>query len=116
MIYLLGGSGYVGSAYQTLLQRKGLAFRNLRRADFDYSDPVALTELLRREKPEFLINAAGYTGKPNVDACELHKAECLFGNGVLPGYIAQACRVAGVPWGCEKFSTMRRQFANRTRV
>lgn len=99
MIYLLGGSGYVGSAYQALLQRKGLAFRNLRRAEFDYTDPGALTELLRREKPGFLINAAGYTGKPNVDACELHKTECLFGNGVLPGLIAQACTAAGVPWG-----------------
>ncbi len=99
MIYLLGGSGYVGSAYQALLQRKGLAFRNLRRAEFDYTDAAKLTELLRREKPAFLINAAGYTGKPNVDACELHKAECLFGNGVLPGTIAQACTDAGVPWG-----------------
>jgi len=99
MIYLLGGSGYVGSAYQALLQRKGLSFRNLRRADFDYTDPAALAELLRREKPEFLINAAGYTGKPNVDACELHKTECLFGNGVLPGLIAQACADAQVPWG-----------------
>jgi dTDP-4-dehydrorhamnose reductase len=99
MIYLLGGSGYVGSAYQALLQRKGLPFRNLRRADFDYTDAAALSALLRREKPAFLINAAGYTGKPNVDACELHKAECLFGNAVLPGRIAQACTDAGVPWG-----------------
>ncbi len=99
MIYLLGGSGYVGSAYQSLLKRKGVPFRNLRRSEVDYSDPAVLTDLLRREKPDFVINAAGYTGKPNVDACELHKAECLFGNGVLPGYIAQACAAAGVPWG-----------------
>jgi len=99
MIYLLGGSGFVGSAYQALLQRKGLAFRNLRRAEVDYTDQATLTELLRREKPAFLLNAAGYTGKPNVDACELHKADCLFGNGVLPGIIAQACTDAGVPWG-----------------
>lgn len=99
MIYLLGGSGYVGAAYQALLARKGLPFRNVRRADFDYTNRVALTELLRRERPEFLINAAGYTGKPNVDACELHKAECLLGNAVLPGTVAQACADAGVPWG-----------------
>ena len=99
MIYLLGGSGYVGSAYQALLQRKGLPFRNVRRADFDYTNLAALTELLRREKPAFLINAAGYTGKPNVDACELHMAECIMGNAVLPGTIAQACADAGVPWG-----------------
>jgi len=99
MIYLLGGSGYVGTAYQALLQRKGLAFRNIRRADFDYTDRAALTELLRREKPAFLINAAGYTGKPNVDACELHKADCIMGNAVLPGTIAAACTDAGIPWG-----------------
>lgn len=99
MIYLLGGSGYVGSAYQALLARRGRPFRNVRRADFDYTDRAALTDLLRREKPEFLINAAGYTGKPNVDACELHKSECLLGNAVLPGTVAQACADAGVPWG-----------------
>ena len=99
MIYLLGGSGYVGTAYQALLQRKGLPFRNVRRADFDYTNRAALTELLRREQPAFLINAAGYTGKPNVDACELHKSECLMGNAVLPGTIASACADAGVPWG-----------------
>ncbi|MBA3850463.1 MAG: dTDP-4-dehydrorhamnose reductase, partial [Opitutus sp.] len=99
MIYLLGGSGYVGHAYQALLTRKGIPFRNLRRADFDYTDPARLADLLRREKPHFLINAAGYTGKPNVDACELHKHECLFGNAVLPGLIANACAEAGVPWG-----------------
>ncbi len=99
MIYLLGGSGYVGQAYQALLTRKGLPFRNLRRAEVDYTRPDVLLEALRRDRPEFLINAAGYTGKPNVDACELHKHECLFGNAVLPGIIAEACAAAGVPWG-----------------
>lgn len=99
MIYLLGGSGYVGQAYQALLTRKGIAFRNLRRADLDYTQPSLLAAALRRERPDFLINAAGYTGKPNVDACEIHKTECLFGNAVLPGLVAQACAEAGVPWG-----------------
>lgn len=99
MIYLLGGSGYVGQAYQSLLTQKGIPFKNLRRADLDYSDPAQLATALKRDRPEFLINAAGYTGKPNVDACELHKAECLFGNAVLPVRIAEACTAAGVPWG-----------------
>jgi dTDP-4-dehydrorhamnose reductase len=99
MIYLLGGSGYVGHAYQALLKRKGIPFRNLRRAELDYSNGDVLRAALEKDKPEFLINAAGYTGKPNVDACELHKHECLFGNAVLPGIIADACTAAGVPWG-----------------
>jgi dTDP-4-dehydrorhamnose reductase len=99
MIYLLGGSGYVGQAYQALLTRKNIPFRNLRRAEVDYTNPVILTAALKADKPAFLINAAGYTGKPNVDACELHKTECLFGNAVFPGIVAQACTDAGIPWG-----------------
>jgi dTDP-4-dehydrorhamnose reductase len=99
MIYLLGGSGYVGQAYQALLTRKGIPFRNLRRAELDYTNPAVLTAALKADKPAFLINAAGYTGKPNVDACELHKTECLFGNAVFPGIVAQACAEAGIPWG-----------------
>ena len=99
MIYLLGGSGYVGQAYQALLTRKGIPFRNLRRAELDYTNPAVLRDALRRDRPEFLINSAGYTGKPNVDACELHKSDCLLGNAVLPGTVGQACSEAGVPWG-----------------
>jgi dTDP-4-dehydrorhamnose reductase len=99
MIYLLGGSGYVGQAYQQLLSKNRIPFRNIRRQDLDYTNLAILTKTLRTERPEFLINAAGYTGKPNVDACELHKSECLFGNAVLPGVVARACEEAGVPWG-----------------
>ncbi len=99
MIYLLGGSGYVGQAYQALLGQKSIPFRNLRRDEIDYTNPSILTAVLKADRPEFLINAAGYTGKPNVDACELHKSDCLFGNAVLPGRIADACEAASVPWG-----------------
>ncbi len=99
MIYLLGSSGYVGQAYQACLAKKGMAFRCVVRRELDYSDPARLLAALRADRVSFLINAAGYTGKPNVDACELHKNDCLFGNAVLPGRIAEACAAAGVPWG-----------------
>ena len=99
MILLLGGSGYVGQAYQRLFARKNLSFRNLARRDLDYTRPEVLAPFLRELRPEFVVNAAGYTGKPNVDACELHRADCLDGNAVLPGRIAQACTAAGIPWG-----------------
>ena len=99
MILLLGGSGYVGNAYRLYFERKEIPFHSLSRSQVDYSSLEALTAALRAHKPEFLINAAGYTGKPNVDACEIHKTECLAGNAVLPGVIAQACEAANVPWG-----------------
>jgi len=99
MIFLLGGSGYVGQAYQKLLSEKGIPFTNLARKELDYTDVETLTEALKAGRPDFLINAAGYTGKPNVDACETDKVNCLFGNAILPGRIAEACEATDTPWG-----------------
>ena len=65
----------------------------------DYTRFDALLEFLKTKKPAFVVNAAGYTGKPNVDACELHKADTLQGNTLFPQTVAQACAAAGIPWG-----------------
>ena len=99
MVIILGGSGYVGQAYQQMFRERGIDFVSLARRELDYTDPARLLVYLREMKPKFLINAAGYTGKPNVDACETDKANCLFGNAVLPDRIAEACAEAAVPWG-----------------
>lgn len=99
MILLLGGSGYVGGAFQRELARRGLEFVNVRRAELDYGRFVPLLAWLRERRPEFVINCAGYTGKPNVDACEEQKADTLLGNALLPQTLAHACAAAGVPWG-----------------
>ena len=99
MILLLGGSGYVGLAYQRLFTRLGLPFRNLAIKELDYANPALLADFLADHRPEFLVNAAGFTGKPNVDACETAKAATLFGNAVLPARIQEACEKTGTPWG-----------------
>ena len=99
MIVLLGASGYIGQAFAQELRRRGRDFTALARAELDYTRYDALVGFLRDQKPEFLINSAGYTGKPNVDACEVAKADTLLGNTILPQTIAQACEAAGVPWG-----------------
>ena len=99
MIILLGGSGYVGGAFQEYFRKQQIEFRSIARSEYDYTDKDALDKLLKDTKPDFLINAAGYTGKPNVDACELHKAECLDGNAVLPGTIREVCESYKITWG-----------------
>jgi dTDP-4-dehydrorhamnose reductase len=99
MIYLLGGSGYIGQAFQRHLASHGIPHRSVSRAQLDYADPARLLAALRADRATFLVNAAGYTGKPNVDAAEHHKADCLFGNAILPARIAEACASAGIPWG-----------------
>ena len=99
MFLILGGNGYVGTAFQKHLQQMRLPFEVISRSVVDYSDESSLLRLIEQRRPEFLINAAGYTGRPNVDACELHRTECLQGNAVLPGVIRSACEKFGLPWG-----------------
>jgi len=99
MILLLGASGYIGEAFAAELQRRKTEFLPLSRKQTDYTRFDRLLEFLRSRKPSFLINCAGYTGKPNVDACELDKAGTLLGNTLLPQTIASACAAAGIPWG-----------------
>jgi len=99
MIALLGASGYIGSAFVEALERRGSTFVALSRRQLDYTRFSILSAFLRENKPEFLINAAGYAGKPNVDACEVARAETLEGNVLLPLTIAHACEVSGTPWG-----------------
>ena len=99
MILLLGASGYIGEAFAAELQRRKKDFLPLSRKQVDYSRFDLLLEFLRAKKPSFVINAAGYTGKPNVDACELDKAGTLVGNTLLPQTIANACVAANIPWG-----------------
>ena len=99
MILLLGATGYIGQAFATDLTRRGAPFRALSRREVDYTRFEPLLALLRELKPEFVVNCAGYTGKPNVDACESAKADTLLGNALLPQTLAHACAAAGVPWG-----------------
>lgn len=99
MILLLGASGYLGEAFAKELQRREREFLPLARKQTDYSRFDVLLEFLKSKKPEFVINAAGYTGKPNVDACEDARADTLAGNTLLPQTIAHACAALQIPWG-----------------
>jgi dTDP-4-dehydrorhamnose reductase len=99
MILLLGASGYIGQAFARELQRRQRPFQPLSRKEVDYTRFDVLLRYLQQHKPEFLVNAAGYTGKPNVDACETAKADTLVGNALLPQTIAHACAACAIPWG-----------------
>lgn len=99
MILILGSTGYVGAKYEQYLKGRGIPCRAVSRKEVDYTRVEPLTELLISSRPEFLINAAGYTGKPNVDACEINKLATLQGNAVFPGVVREACESTGTPWG-----------------
>lgn len=105
MILLLG-SGYVASAFARELKARQLEFMQLSRSGFDYTSFEKLNWYFRDHRFGFVINAAGYCGQPNVDACEEHKEEAFAGNVRLALAVAYACAGAiggitgsGIPLG-----------------
>jgi len=99
MIFLLGASGYVGGAFQRELTRRGLPHRAVSRSELDYSRFRVLVDALNSHRPSLVIHCGGFTGKPNVDACETQRTETILGNIVLAQTVAQACDAAGVRLG-----------------
>ena len=71
MITLIG-HGYMGDHIATEICKRNLPHHRIRHTD---SIP---------KHTSVIINAAGYTGSPNVDACELHKQETIDGNVIWP--------------------------------
>ena len=89
----------MGSAYREFLKQGSVDVYAPNRTDMDYSSTGVLHGHLQSEQYDFLICAAGYTGKPNVDACEQYKYETLLGNAVLPGIVRDACEKTKLPFG-----------------
>jgi len=99
MILLLGGSGYVGNAIAANLRPRGLAFAAPGHQDLDAASKEAVAALVRDLRPEFAINAIGFTGRPNIDGTEREKLRCLAANTVVPGVLGEVFADAGIPWG-----------------
>ena len=89
----------MGQQFAAALRGLAWPFVTPSRSEINYTKFEVLLDFLKRTKPEFLVNAAGYTGKPNVDACENDKAETLLGNALFPATLAHACAALSIPWG-----------------
>lgn len=98
MILLLGATGYIGQAFAAELRRRQHLFIPLTRKAVDYTDFNILFDYVRQSKPDFLVNAAGFTGSPNIDICETARAETLQGNAVFPQMVARVCLMTNTPW------------------
>lgn len=98
-VLVLGGSGFIGQAFLKELDRRGIDYESLARSYYDYTKFDLLLAYLKTVKPSFVINVAGYAGRPNVDTCEVEKAETLIGNLVLAVKISNACAALNIPWG-----------------
>jgi UDP-glucose 4,6-dehydratase len=99
MILLLGATGYIGQAFAIEMHKRGLAFVPLTRSTIDYTRFDALFHYVRTTRPEFVVNAAGFTGKPDLETCEIYRAETVQANTLLPQTVARVCYLTKTPWG-----------------
>lgn len=86
---LVFGNGFLGQRLSTSLPGAVLSLA-------DISDEAAVRAALAAERPDAVVNAAGKTGRPNVDWCETHTIETLRSNVEGPMVLARACADAKV--------------------
>jgi 3,5-epimerase/4-reductase len=87
---LVFGGGFLGERLAKSLPHAELAHQ------VDISDREAVLAALRTHRPSSVINAAGKTGRPNVDWCEQHTQETIRSNVVGPLILAEQCAPLGV--------------------
>jgi UDP-glucose 4,6-dehydratase len=75
---LILGQGFVGTALSNYFSRSELQYIAQNRASLDYTDKDTLYNFLKdkKDKISYIISCFGYTGSPNVDACETNKQDC----------------------------------------
>jgi len=97
MILLLGKTGYISKRFQDYFDFKKIDYKVVSIKDLPNAHHVGL--VIAEHNPDFVINAMGYTGNPNVDACETNKEECLYVNVVLAEVVADYCKKYRIPLG-----------------
>jgi len=87
-VLLYGSSGWLGSTVLRVLREQGV---NVVAATTRLEDRELVAAELDRVKPTHVMNAAGLTGRPNVDWCESHKEETLRVNVIGTLNLADLC-------------------------
>ncbi len=93
-IMVLGATGYFGGKFVEYFRARNCDVNSSRVNILDTSDILAK---ISEYKPDIVINAAGKTGRPNVDWCEDHKSETIASN--VNGALNVACVTSdlGIP-------------------
>lgn len=101
MKILLIGKGYVGNYLAK--NNKEHSITHISKSDVDYTDYETFVKFLQREghypksQYDWIINCTGYTGKPNVEACEQDKENCYFYNVTVPLYLTKVANIFKIP-------------------
>mmetsp|Transcript_9324 Transcript_9324/g.34191 ORF Transcript_9324/g.34191 Transcript_9324/m.34191 type:complete len:266 (+) Transcript_9324:98-895(+) len=90
---VFGRTGWIGGMLSTMLEDMGYEYKY---AAARLEDRGAVMAELEEYKPTHVLNAAGVTGRPNVDWCESHKVETLRTNVIGTLNCADCCLLKGV--------------------
>jgi 3,5-epimerase/4-reductase len=83
-----GERGWIAGKLIELLQRDG---RDVHSTAVPMQNQQEVGEALDNVKPDWVINCAGKTGRPNIDWCEDHKLETIESNVIGTLTLAGEC-------------------------
>ncbi|CAN0129404.1 unnamed protein product [Ascophyllum nodosum] len=93
-VYLLfGKTGWLGGKLTALLRKQG---KEVHLADTRLENRESLIKEIETIKPTHVLNAAGVTGRPNVDWCESHRPETIRSNVIGTLNLADVCSDRGI--------------------
>ena len=92
---LILGYGYVGGYLYTELKKKHDVVI-VRKEFLDYTNSKDLIKFLCSSKFDYVINAFGFTGRPNVDQGELEPELCYELNTFAPLRVSTICQCLGI--------------------
>ncbi|KAJ8617237.1 hypothetical protein MRB53_013423 [Persea americana] len=90
---IYGRTGWIGGLLGEVCNKGGIHFEYGRGR---LEDRKAIAEDIWRVKPTHIFNAAGVTGRPNVDWCESHKPETIRANVIGTLTLADVCKGNGL--------------------
>ncbi len=99
MFHVILGKGFVGSHLAHYFKTNNIEHKIFSQSDLDYTDPDKLREFIEENNKDIktVINCSGYTGVPNVDACEDNKELCYNYNVLYPLNVVKICNAFSIP-------------------
>lgn len=90
---IYGRTGWIGGLLGQICEKQGISFEY---ANGRLENRAQIQMDIQNVKPTHVFNAAGVTGRPNVDWCESHKPETIRTNVVGTLNLADVCREQGL--------------------
>lgn len=99
MYHVILGKGFVGTHLSHYFKQNNIDHKIFSQSELDYTDPNTFKDFLDTNDKDikWVINCSGYTGVPNVDACEDNKEFCYAYNVLYPMQVVKLCNQYKIP-------------------